>query len=383
MSKFKSSEWRQSTVVVPAGEYYEMNFLDTQPNVFWIQNLNNSQLYASLANVPTLERYEYEIKPNRADCFGRPLASSRLYLLNPSENAMSVTVFSNFQEFDIGLLKDLYVEIDTSQFKYDGKITGFAPGVEMVVKTKAGQPLEISGYKLDTIDTTLSGIQTFLSSNWGTGSFAEKNSPLILDKLTTLTTYITTHWADGTLVEKNSDAIKSNTDTLKTDTADIKSYSNVIMTNVQSIKLVADTIYTKLSDFFTYVTSHWTDGTLKEKNSDSILSAVTTSKNTLDDISAYMSPSVANGSTYIYDQYTLTTQTKAYSTFNPSVLKMLTNDGAEHLKLIFRQGASTVKFSMIIKPGETITDFPVVGDTVIVDKDTSTMVSYRIAILTP
>lgn len=188
MSKFRPSDWRQQDVVIPAGQNYDVAFLDTKPNVFWILNLNNITLYASLHRTPTVELHEYEIKPMKADVFGRPLPCSRLYLLNASNVDVTITIFSAYQEFDISILKDLNVAIDGESFKYDGMINGVKTGVTLPVSFPDGVTMEVENEELATIRARATEIRQYLENHWTDGTLVEKNSTALLTALNAVLT---------------------------------------------------------------------------------------------------------------------------------------------------------------------------------------------------
>lgn len=377
--KYKLSEWRANPIVIKGGEYYEQVFMDTAPNVFYLQNPYDAPIYISIGNIPTVERYEFEIKPKRADVCGRPLPTKRIYILNPSSEEMTVTLYSNYQVFDIGLLKDMYVEIDTSQFKYDGKITGFNAGVSLPVTTLPSKPLEVTGSKLTDIVDSITALKNWVTSKWSDGSFAEKNSPLIIAKLNELTTHIINNWSSGSMVEKNSGTIKTNTDSIKADTSelksytfDIKSYTNTIMTNVQSIKLVLSSIFTSVGDIYKHITDHWSDGSFKEKNSGALLTQITTLNNQI-------KPTLDYGFTYGTLYKTNINEEMSLFCIDGAVIKLITNDGDKDLKLRIKQSSSET-LSFILKSGESLTDFPVLGDEIYVTPVNGN-ISYRLVII--
>lgn len=188
MSRLRFSEWRQETVVIKSGQNYDHVFLDTKPNVFFIQNLNNSTLYLSLSRTPTVNEHEFEIKPMKSDAFGRPLPCGRLYILNASKNDVTVTIFSTYQEFDIGLLKDLSVDLSGLSFGYDGVITGVKTGVTLPVSFPESSELSVTNPYLTTINTWLQNLYNKINNGWTNGTFVEKNSSGILSKITDILT---------------------------------------------------------------------------------------------------------------------------------------------------------------------------------------------------
>ena len=136
MGKDTNITWRQQNIEIPANSVKDVFFLDTYPNAFYIANNNDTEIYISLTYTPTVDKYEVELKRNDRDTFGRPTPTNRMYILNPSAKQISVTIFSAENMFDMALLKNFKVDIETATLnaiKYDGIIRGVANGVKVPI----------------------------------------------------------------------------------------------------------------------------------------------------------------------------------------------------------------------------------------------------------
>lgn len=121
------SKWRYDNIILKPG-LNEFTFFDTRPNVFFIINNNKTYLYIGLDNLPDDNKYEHIVRPNATNIVGRPLPMSHIYFFNPKQNNINIKLYSDYTEFDIGLLKTIFAHIDDddlNKIKYDGVITGW------------------------------------------------------------------------------------------------------------------------------------------------------------------------------------------------------------------------------------------------------------------
>lgn len=133
------SKWRESFLSIKGGQVAELNMFDTRPNVFYIVNSNNTKIYCSMSTIASSELFDYIIKPNTSDAFGRPLPVAKLTVYNPSKENISLKIYSDFQNFDVGLLKSLTVDIDKAiadTIKGDGILKGVEKDVEVPIIDK-------------------------------------------------------------------------------------------------------------------------------------------------------------------------------------------------------------------------------------------------------
>lgn len=132
MSKLNSklSSWRSHSVTCTAQNTTTYFFMDTSPNMFYIQNTSDKSLYVGLSYMPTIERYEFEIKPHSQRAIGRPLPVKNIYFLNPSGEDIPVQLWSIEDVFDVSIFQDLSVDNITfdsdamDKLAFDGIIRG-------------------------------------------------------------------------------------------------------------------------------------------------------------------------------------------------------------------------------------------------------------------
>lgn len=110
------STWRCDSVTLTQGDITDFAFFDTKPNMFYIKNPNDVQLYIGLKKMPTQKRYDFSIDANSHDAFGQPNGTGHLYILNPSNKNIVIEVYSIYEQFDISLLKNYNVNLDDISF---------------------------------------------------------------------------------------------------------------------------------------------------------------------------------------------------------------------------------------------------------------------------
>lgn len=126
----KLSSWRSHSVSCTAQNTTTYFFMDTSPNMFYIQNTSDKSLYVGLSYMPTIDRYEFEIKPHSQRAIGRPLPVKNIYFLNPSGEDIPVQLWSIEDVFDVSIFQDLSVDNITfdsdamDKLSFDGIIRG-------------------------------------------------------------------------------------------------------------------------------------------------------------------------------------------------------------------------------------------------------------------
>lgn len=130
------ARWDSAVVEIAAGSYREFDVLSGKANMFFAMNHSGQDIYISMGNVPRMDSYEKVLKRNSGDAFGRPTPVNRVYFLNLSAEAVSVTLYYTWTEdFDFGLMKDFSITLDgnVSVAAFDGIIKGVQTGVSMPV----------------------------------------------------------------------------------------------------------------------------------------------------------------------------------------------------------------------------------------------------------
>ena len=165
MGKLSSqlSTWRKDNVECKKGNVTTLWFKDTQPNIMFIQNDSDTDLYVSIDHIPSKKDYTFKVKSHNNRLVARPYKTAQLYILNDSGADVSCTVWSIFDTFRPEMLNDFSVDkIDIasttlnemiSELRYDGVVRGFASGVKVPEIADIVASLEnlLSGNTVDNI----------------------------------------------------------------------------------------------------------------------------------------------------------------------------------------------------------------------------------------
>lgn len=134
--KNTNNTWRQQNLDIAPNGVTDVYFFDTKPNAFYIQNNSDTEIYIGMTATPTAEKYDVLIDRYSNDTFGKPTPCNRLYILNPSDHQISISIYSASNMFDMMLLKNFRVAIEKgalNAIKYDGIINGIKSGVKIPV----------------------------------------------------------------------------------------------------------------------------------------------------------------------------------------------------------------------------------------------------------
>ena len=157
------STWRKDNVECKKGNVTTLWFKDTQPNIMFIQNDSDTDLYVSIDHIPTRNDYAFKVKAHNNRLVARPYKTAQLYILNDGGTDISCVVWSIFDTFRPEMLNDFSVDkIDLasatldeiiSELSYDGVIRGFASGVKVPEVADIVASLEnlLSGNTVDNI----------------------------------------------------------------------------------------------------------------------------------------------------------------------------------------------------------------------------------------
>lgn len=111
---------------VPAFSITTIEYLDTKPNYFRVQNRGTTELYCSTNNMPTTKHYDFAVPGKKMKMFAEPYNRTRLYIFNPSGSDVEVAVLSFQAEFDPLTLALSEIEVEVpSNFEVSTAITSF------------------------------------------------------------------------------------------------------------------------------------------------------------------------------------------------------------------------------------------------------------------
>lgn len=125
--------WETNNITIEGGEVKEISLDNSKPNMFVLQNANPVDINISLSHIPTLYNYEFQVKANTTDTFGRPSSTTKVYLFNTGSVTANVKLFSVNDTFDMNILKNTNVNIDGASVTVEdnGIIKGFQAGVSL------------------------------------------------------------------------------------------------------------------------------------------------------------------------------------------------------------------------------------------------------------
>ena len=126
------ASWRQIEVTISGLALKTITFSDTTPNMFFIQNPNDVSVLVGISHIPTNDSYEFRVDVNSSKTFGRPVPTSTLHLLNPSNKEITISLFSVNDTFDISVLQSSTFDFSGMSIDaFDGIIKGFSSGVSL------------------------------------------------------------------------------------------------------------------------------------------------------------------------------------------------------------------------------------------------------------
>ena len=173
--------WETNNISIEGGEVKEISLDNSKPNMFVLQNANPVDINISLSHIPTLYNYEFQVKANTTDTFGRPSSTTKVYLFNTGSTTANVKLFSVNDTFDMNILKNTNVNIDgaTVTVEDNGVIKGFQAGVSLPAGTntigKVGLETSVSN-TLNTINTNLSSQKTATNNIYSDTTTISSNS---------------------------------------------------------------------------------------------------------------------------------------------------------------------------------------------------------------
>ena len=154
--------WETNNISIEGGEVKEISLDNSKPNMFVLQNANPVDINISLSHIPTLYNYEFQVKANTTDTFGRPSSTTKVYLFNTGSVTANVKLFSVNDTFDMNILKNTNVNIDgaTVTVEDNGVIKGFQAGVSL---PSGNNKIGKVGLE-DSVSNTLNSINNNLST---------------------------------------------------------------------------------------------------------------------------------------------------------------------------------------------------------------------------
>lgn len=334
MTQFRSSNtqvsWRYQQVTISGHAMKTINFMDTSPNMFMVQNPNSATIYVGITSAPTSSNYEWKIASNTSKTFGRPISTKELFLLNTSSVDITINLFSVLDKFDLSLLADMTVNIDdniASEIKGDGIINGFGNGVSLPRGTN-----HLGSVSIDNALTMSMDAETKSAITGTNDSFDKLIKGSEVSGLTNLFT-----------ICKHLNALMG--DTNPTSLEELKEALTLVKNATQEVRSAVNSLSTVVSGGsveprFTMIYSdnkyEWNDGLYVE---------------------------------HLFSDYTQT----------PNYLILFSNDSDQTLQITFGTNDGYTSHQITLKAGESITDIPINFASIrITRSNTEKAVDYRL-----
>lgn len=178
-NQFKASgsgiAWKHEEIHIAGNTLVTVHFDSTKPNMFMLQNPNNTVIHVGIKRIPSAKNYEFKIEMNSSATFGTPHATDRIYLLNKGSAEVTVSLFSVFDKFDMSILQTLSVDLSKTPV-FDGIINGFGNGVSLPSGTNKIGKVEVSNLQdLMTILQNLGGEASKLAKSFETFNMTDTN----------------------------------------------------------------------------------------------------------------------------------------------------------------------------------------------------------------
>ena len=122
--------WSHQEVKISGNGLTTVHFDSSKPNMFMLQNPNDTTIHIGISRIPTARNYEFKIESNSSVTFGRPVPTDALYILNKGNTDAVISLFSIYDKFDMSILQTLNVDLSKSPI-FDGIIKGFGQGTSL------------------------------------------------------------------------------------------------------------------------------------------------------------------------------------------------------------------------------------------------------------
>ena len=157
MDKTTYSALQKKQVTIPAYSVTTIDYIDTQPNYFRVQNNGEAKLYCSTAHIPTEQRYDFAVPAAGMKMFGEPFDRAKLYIYNPSGNSVNATILSFKAGFDplVLAMSDIEIDLSGSTIEADNVIKSFETslpaGSNIIGKVGLSEPIPAGNNVIGTV----------------------------------------------------------------------------------------------------------------------------------------------------------------------------------------------------------------------------------------
>jgi len=114
-------------VEIPAYSTNIVDYMDTKPNYFRVQNQGDATIYCGLASMPTDKSFDFSVKGQTMKMYAEPFKRPKLYLYNPSGSPVTAIVVSFQADFDplAIALSEIQLDFSAATLEVDSTISSF------------------------------------------------------------------------------------------------------------------------------------------------------------------------------------------------------------------------------------------------------------------
>jgi len=121
----QTSSYREQIVTILPGQVHTVQFSDTQPNHYYINNLSTSDVYLGITKLPNPTKYDLYVGPSEQRVTGREKGVQQIYLHNDSANPATVELTTFAKPFDPTILLSVSQQSGSAARPSSNIITGF------------------------------------------------------------------------------------------------------------------------------------------------------------------------------------------------------------------------------------------------------------------
>ena len=234
IQQFKNlSSWREDILNIKGGEVVTLDFNDTTPNMFVVQNPNPVSLKISISSYPRTDSYEYKVDGNMTETMGRPISTNKIHILNDGSIDAVVRVYSINDTFDVQILKNMTVALNNATVETDGIIRGFSSGVSLPSGSNSIGKVGFNDTASVSIENILKYLNTLSDTSLSLKDYVLETSNIICDLLDIFNGY----YPGTNLVNNILQNLKDNFSNI---VMDDKTYSNFCSFFVQAVDKIVD-----------------------------------------------------------------------------------------------------------------------------------------------
>ena len=166
--------YKKEYFTVPKGTVYTVEFGSyPAPNYFRVNNMGDTTIYCTTMSMPSDRKYDFKVDAKSTTNFAEPYNRERLYIFNPTNADIPISVTSWYGEFNPAFLavSEITFNADTT-LKTDGLINGFTcplpTGDNKIGEVSLNKDIETNINKLTDLQKTQIQIRDNIGTQYGT-----------------------------------------------------------------------------------------------------------------------------------------------------------------------------------------------------------------------